>query len=420
MYKYIILIFTILSLNSNGIAAQEKVYRTDVYREDIKSLQVKVAGEMISSPYIELNGDKRIEITFDALHYTNERFVYSIIHCDADWKQSVLIPIEYMKGFQQAPLDERSYSINTTTHYANYRLSLPNNDVQLIVSGNYAVQVFSENKPNDAIFTACFSVVEPLVEIEPFIKGNTDIDFNKEHQQIEFNIQLKNIQIAYPQNELKILVYQNNNLNDIRTDFQPFSITGNQIQYQHVRNLIFTAGNEFRRIEFLTHRTNGMGVERTAFYDPFYHITLYRDTPRANKTYLYDQDQNGRFFVHCRDCQNPNTEADYYVVHFALATTPFLNGQVYLSGEFTYYQLDEKYRMEYNIETGCYEKAILLKLGLYNYQYVVVDNNTQQSASVTPTEGAYFDTENEYAISVYYRPAAARYDRLIGIKTAKN
>ena len=410
------LVFTLLSLSGRGVIAQETAYRTEVFRDDLKSLQIKVDDDRMANPYIELNGDKQITIHFDALNHVSERFTYSIIHCNADWKASVLLPIEYMKGFQQTTIRDLSYSFNTTTSYTHFQFSLPDNDVQFIVSGNYAIQINSENNPNDVVITACFSVVEPCVEIETFINGNTDIDFNMEHQQIDFNIIPKNIQIAFPHNDLIPVVYQNNNRRDMRTGFQPYAITGKQIQYRHIKNLIFKAGNEYRRFEFLTHRTNGMGVERTGYYDPYYHVTLYRDMPRAKKSYQYDQDQNGRFFVHCRDCRQPNKEADYYIVHFALAAEPFFNGQVYLSGEFTHHLLEDKYRMEYNKETGCYEQSVLLKLGLYNYQYVFVDNNDAQP-SLSLTEGNYYETENEYTIAVYYHPAGARYDRLIGVKT---
>ena len=33
------------------------------------------------------------------------------------------------------------------------------------------------------------------------------------------------------------------------------------------------------------------------------------------------------------------------------------------------------------------------------------------------TEGSFFETENEYTITAYYRPMGERYDRLIGYKT---
>ena len=400
-----------------GIHAQtEEVYRTKVFREDIRSLEIKVLGEIISTPFIELNGEKQIEISFDAMYRTSGRFAYSVIHCDADWKKSGLLPIEYMKGFQQTAIEDFANAFGTTTHFTNYKLLFPNEDTQLTVSGNYAVLVYEEDTPNKVVFMACFSVVEPMIEIEAGVTGNTDIDFNREHQQVEFTLNTQNMNIAFPQNDLKLFVYQNNNLNDVRTNLSPSMISNNQLQYKHVRDLIFEAGNEYRRIEFLTHRYNGMGVESIKYFDPYYHVTLQPEKKREHKPYLYDHDQNGRFFVRCTGCDDPDTEGDYYVVHFALASEQMTNGKMYLYGDFFNNNLDSRSLVEYDKETGSYAKGVLLKTGLYNYQYIFLEDNAT-TPSFKRTEGNFFETENEYTITVYYRPIGTRYDRLIGQKT---
>ena len=410
------IIFLILPAGANiGVQAQE-VYRTKVYREDIKSLEVKVQGELISTPCIELNGENRIEISFDALFHTGGRFAYSVIHCDAEWKKSNLVPIEYMKGFQRVTIEDYTFSFNTTTHYTNHKLWFPNEYMQPTVSGNYAVQVFEEDSPDNIVFTACFSIVEPLVDIDATVSGNTLIDFNREHQQVTFVINQTNINISFPQTDLKIFVYQNNNLDDARTNLQPAMISRNQLQYSLNRELIFEAGNEYRRIEFLSHRYIGMGVEATAFFNPYYHVTLYQDQKRDKKPYLYDQDQNGRFFIHCSGCENPDSEGDYYVVHFSLASERMPNGKMYLYGDFFNRIPDEQSQMEYRAETGAYEKEVLLKTGLYNFQYLFVEDGDIKP-SFKKTEGNFFETENEYTIAVYYRQNGARYDRLIGYRS---
>jgi len=398
-----------------GVHAQD-VYRTTVFREDIGSLEIKVEGEPVSTPYIELNGEKAIEISFDALFRSSGRFAYSVIHCDADWKKSDLLPLEYMKGFQRMPIEDYTNAYGTTTHFSHFSLSLPNADTQLTVSGNYAIQVFDDDNPDELVFTACFSIVEPLIEIIAGVSGNTIVDFNKEHQQVEFDINPKNLHVTHPQNDLKIFVYQNNNLDDVRAVIQPSMISARQLQYRRNGELVFEAGNEFRRIEFLTHRYKGMGVEAIAFYNPYYHVTLFQDLKRGNKPFIYDQDQNGRFFIRCSGCSSPDREGDYYVVHFSLASEQFPNGQMHLYGDFFNCILDDRSQMEYNAETGSYEKAVLLKTGLYNYQYAFVADG-EAKPSFRKTEGNFFETENEYHIAVYYRPPGARHDRLVGYKT---
>ena len=405
----------LLILTYVASAEAQDVYRTELLRDDIKSLEVKIQGELISTPYIELNGEKVIEISFDALHRSSGRFAYSVIHCDADWKKSVLIPIEYMRGFQNTALNDFANSMNTMTHYTNYKLFLPNEDTQFTVSGNYVVQIYEEDNPDNIVLTACFSVVETLIDINASVSGNTDIDFNKAHQQVEFTINKKDVVITYPQTDLKIFVYQNNNLYDIRTNLQPMSITNKLLQFKHNRDLIFDAGNEYRRIEFLTHRYNGMGVESISFYNPYYHTTLLQNRIRADRAFLYDQDQNGRFFIRCSGCEDPDSEGDYYIVHFSLASELMLSGNIYLFGDMFSNIIGKVSQMDYNSETEAYEKSVMLKTGLYNFQYAFVENGSSK-VTLGPTEGNFFETENEYTIAVYFRPMGTRYDRLIGVR----
>jgi hypothetical protein len=71
--------------------------------------------------------------------------------------------------------------------------------------------------------------------------------------------------------------------------------------------------------------------------------------------------------------------------------------------------------MDYQEESGAYEKAILLKTGQYNFQYIFLEDGATKP-TFKKTEGNYFEAENEYNILVYYRPIGARYDRLIGYK----
>ena len=98
---------------------------------------------------------------------------------------------------------------------------------------------------------------------------------------------------------------------------------------------------------------------------------------------------------------------------------PILDGNIYLNGEAFPNSFDESNKMEYNPESGFYEKALLLKQGNYNYQYLFVPNG-QEKGETNLVEGDYAQTENQYTIYVYYRPMGARYDRLIGVKTIKN
>jgi len=404
---------------AGNILFAQTPYETNVFSNQIKSLRVEVAGELISEPFIELNGDQVLEVNFDVLNHAQGRYAYSIIHCDADWKKSMLSPIEYMDGFQRMTIDDYGQAMTTTTHYTNFRLMLPNDNIRFKVSGNYVVQVYEENSPDKILFNARFGVYERLIGIDATVSSNTDIAFNNGYQQVSFQLNTQRIPISYPQSELKIFVSQNNRIDNIATDFQPSMIGNNRLTYEHIRNLIFEAGNEYRRIEFLTHRFNGLGIERIQYFNPYYNAEVMIDRSRARQSYQYDQDHNGRFFVQCLSCQFPDTESDYYIVHFAYASPLIPGGNIHLLGNLFHNRIDENSRMNYNRETGQYEKAVLLKQGHYNYQYLFVPQG-EAKGLLTMTEGDFFQTENEYTILVYYRPMGGRFDRLVGKTTIRN
>lgn len=413
--RQILYIFTLFFIFHSLIYGQN-IYQTDVKDKLVKTLQVHKEGDPMSIPYIMLNEEGAININFDVLHDEFHYYAYSIIHCDANWQQSSLSPIEYMNGFQGMPIDDFANAVATSTQYTNYQLTLPNKDINFKISGNYAVNVYEENNPERVLLTACFYICDPLISIATSLSSNTDIDTNKEHQQVSFSINHPTYPIAYPQSDLKIRVYQNNRIDNAVNDLQPSNISTNKITYEHNRNLIFEAGNEYRRFEFLSNTYNGMNVQNTSFHNPYYHIELMTDLPRSFQSYQYDQDQNGYYLVNCSRCSDPDTDADYHIVHFTLLSDLFLDGNIYILSNAFNNTLNEKNKMGYSIENGQYEKAVLLKQGLYNYQYIFVPHgDTQGTTSVI--EGNYYETENEYCIFVYHRPINTRYDQLIGIQT---
>ena len=81
---------------------------------------------------------------------------------------------------------------------------------------------------------------------------------------------------------------------------------------------------------------------------------------------------------------------------------------------FNNYTLSDEYKMEFDKKTGLYEKAILLKQGFTNYQYVITDKSGLIDYE-NAIDGNFYQTENNYTAIVYYRGNNERYDRVIGI-----
>lgn len=130
--------------------------------------------------------------------------------------------------------------------------------------------------------------------------------------------------------------------------------------------------------------------------------------------YIYDQDQDGKFFISNNNVYDSATEADYMIVHFLFKSEYLYDTDIYINGEFTNNSFSDEFKMRYNKEYGIYEKNILLKQGMYNYMYLTKSPG-QETISSTDTEGNFYETQNTYTIYVYHRPFGERYDRLIGL-----
>ena len=91
----------------------------------------------------------------------------------------------------------------------------------------------------------------------------------------------------------------------------------------------------------------------------------------------------------------------------------FDQDDIYVYGNFNDWQITEENKLNFNSETGFYEGRILFKQGFYNYTYVAV--NKEFRIIPQKVEGSFFQTENEYAVLVYYRKFGDRYDQVIGL-----
>lgn len=388
-------------------------YKTQSLSEDIQTIQVNEKGNWASLPVTYLNGDSYVNINFDILGEDSYRSLrYRIINCDADWNKSKLSDIEYLEGFNDLPIEDYAQSVNTMVDYTIYDFQIPNDHQKLKLSGNYAVEIYDEDDRDKVLLTACFSVLDPKIKINGGFSSNTDIDVNKEHQQVSFTINTSNLQIRDPFSDIKIVVRQNNRTDNQRTAIKPTYIQGDNLIYEHNRDLIFEAGNEYRRFESVSYRYNGLNIESTEFVRPRYVTNIVRDKVRAGKRYVYDQDQNGCFLIRNGEVDDAKTEADYFQTNFTLDMPEPMLEPIYINGGFTNNIFDDKYRMKYDIENKAYTATVLLKQGAYNYQYLTKSGKLFSTAKI---EGNYFETQNQYTVYIYYRPVGFLSDQLIGL-----
>lgn len=391
--------------------AQILKHSTRPFVEEVKTLQTIVDGGFMKLPVIDMEGNSSIEISFDYLSDEQPWLAYHIVHCDADWHQDDLGEMDYVEGFFPVKIEDVQPSFNTFVSYYHYSVKFPNEDVKLTASGNYAVLIHPEDDEDNVIAVATFSVSEQIAFAKGEVSGNTDIDFLKTHQQLSFDVSWGQSKLPYldPASDLKIVVRQNRREDTKRVMSVPTCVESGKAVFEHNRDLIFDAGNNYRRFEFTDLRYATIGVENIRYEAPYYCVNLRLDAPRNTSNYLFDKDQNGRYLVRALRVSDQNVEAEYFKARFTLkADVMFSNKGIYLSGDFTYGQYSDEFRMEYDDESGLYWKDVILKQGSYNYIYAV-------DGIPSVLEGDFHEAENEYDIYIYYRPNGARYDRLLGV-----
>jgi hypothetical protein len=388
-----------------------------VYKPQIKTVLLYKEGFEMSNPVVQLNSDERIVLSFDDLSGEYRKYEYTIIHCDADWNFSDLMPNEYLATFTDDFLDEFEYSFNTTISYIHYTKTIPNDVIEFTLSGNYLLKVYSEGDPDDVVLTRRFFVVDPLVNVDAEIRKPANIMDRDSRQEVSFNIMTKGLTVNEPHREIAVTILQNGRWDNAISDLKPRSLAPGELRYDYDGINVFDAGNAYRYFDIKSLRYNSFRVALINF-DPAtgHHVFLHDDLPK--KKYVYEEVQEnilGRFLIKTEDMRNSAIEADYATVHFFVPfETPIIQGKLYLFGEFTNWQFLPEAEMKYNYERMGFEGAMILKQGFYNYHYALLPNNSTVG-DLSLMEGNFFSTNNEYTFLIYYKPVGGRYTQLINV-----
>jgi hypothetical protein len=354
---------------------------------------------------------------FDDLYGNEANYYFEIVHCDYDWNPTDIPKTEYMKGFDGQRIQEYENSINTLQIYSHYKLQIPNQYMQLRISGNYILKILDESKA--VLFTRKFIVYEDLVTVPMQIKRARTVNNLDYKHNVEFSVKSQAINFQNPLKNVKVTLFQNGQLNTAIKNIVPQYTIGNDLIYKYDTQTQFWAGNEFLYFDNSDIRSAGNTISRIDSNNGIYNTNLYPNNARANYPYSVTPDINGNFVVRNMGGTKNEIEADYAWVYFSLSAPTFMkNKGIYITGMFNNYSLSPEYKMDFNAAKNIYEKAILIKQGFTNFQYQIADEKGNVDAE-SAIDGNFWQTENEYTILVYYRENNDRYERVIG-KAAAN
>ncbi len=352
------------------------------------------------------------QLQFDDLHGTEDNYYYKITHCDYDWKPSQLSINEYLGGFDELRIQDYYNSINALQIYSHYKLTIPNKQTQLKVSGNYIISILNESR--EVVFSRKIIICEDLVSVPMQVKrARTNNNLEYKHN-LEFAVKSNAITFQSPLTNVKVLLMQNGRFDNSISKIKPMYTIGNDLIYKYDTETQFWAGNEYLFFENKNIRVATNSIAQVDLNSGLYSCYLYTNGARASQQYTFWPDINGNFLVNNLNAENNEIESDYVWIYFSLSAPAFyLDKNIYVTGMFNNYVLSDENKMDYNEKKGIYEKAMMIKQGFTNYSFSVGDGKGKIDAE-NAIDGNFWQTENNYHAIIYYRENNQRYDRVIG------
>lgn len=390
----------------------QEVLQDKIFSKNIKTVLMYLGDDDMSLPIWDLGSSKQLTLSFDELNASVKDYYYTIIHCNSDWTPSKLDQSEYIDGYFDDQISEYQSSFNTTIEYTHYKLKIPNDYMQPMISGNYVVEVFDSSNPDEAIFRKRFMVVERKTNIEMKVSNMNQGAYFYNDQELEIVVEYFENEFYDINQNLEVKVLKNHNWVQMLTLKQPNIIRDNEFIFNDFSKLKFKGGNEFHHFNTKNIHYRAENIKNISFMDNQYHFQLVENKDRTFDDYQFVPDINGLYKIDVTQSDYPETEADYVYVYFTLnMNVPLQQGKVYVWGALTNYEFTNDNMLRYNFEQKAYEGRLLLKQGYYNFQYVTIEKG---KPDFTYIEGNHALTENNYTTLVYYHDFSGGYDRLIG------
>ncbi len=407
------LLFTLFTLfTAPGFAQKPDA----IYKNNIQCVRFHMYGNQESLPIYNINSADQMELNFDDLDANVKSYYYSFQLCDYNWEPVDISPFLYMKGFTQQRISTYRYSSIALTRYTHYQAMIPDRNSSITLSGNYLLKVFLDGDTSKLAFTRRLLVLDQKAAIKAQVVQPYAPQLSRTHQKVQFSANITGLNTFSAAQQVKVVILQNTRWDNAAKDIAPTFVRGNILEYNTENTGVFAGGKEWRWLDLRSFRLQSDRVERADYKKTTTDLYLFPDADRSAQKYVYFKDLNGMYFIETYETINPYWQGDFATVHFSLVApnaSPYPDKDIYLSGQLTNYEFNDKTKMVFNNDKGIYECTAFLKQGYYNYTYVAVDKNDPSKRR--DLEGDYWETENSYTILMYYKSFTDRSDQLIGV-----
>ncbi len=385
----------------------DRTYESEIKTVRLYNLQ-GFAQRPDLNPAVTRMGNWSLVLEFDDLRNQRDSYYLRIIHCNHNWTKSTLLDLDFMPEYNEYPINDFEFSLDTQIPYVHYRIQLP----PVKLPGNYVAVVYRGSDRGDLVLSRRFMVFDPQFT---FLREGSLIGpgtVAERNQQINFKVNYKNVNVINPLETVNVTVRQNQRWDNLSESVKPSFLRENikELEYRFFSDeRMFKGGNEFRFFDLRSLIYPGRNintVDRRSIPPKAY---VAPDKSRNGEAYSLYVDYNGNYILDNLDYRAFNA-ANYVDVHFTLLSENPVDGEVYLIGAFTDWRTDRSTRMRYDSASKAYQTSVLLRQGWYDYQYLV------RSAKLPAYyfEGSHYETENVYEVFVYYRAFQPMADLLLG------
>ena len=208
-YLSVFLIFSVLFNWTSDSQSNKKLrYEDWSYEPEIRTVMLYPftgrAEDMFQSPVAPLS-QQNLFLEFDDLVEAPEDYQVKLIHCNADWQPSRLRPLDYLYEYNEFPINEYEFSVDTKISYVHYRFRVP----PVKVPGNYLLVAYRANNEKDIILTRRMMVFQNsvLVGLSSDRSGVTAI--SRTNQQLDFLVNYKDFPMQNPLEQISVVIRQN-------------------------------------------------------------------------------------------------------------------------------------------------------------------------------------------------------------------
>lgn len=372
--------------------------------ENIRSIEL-FRSQPGTEPVLRLGSPQRLTLRFDELARSSTQFRVEFTHHNYDWSRSNLIPNQYLRGFMNDFIQGGSPGRFQNPLWYGYEYSFPNEQLGLILPGNYMVHVYRQ-ETNEQLFSMPFLVAEEnddRLDVDVETLYNTGSGATRTHQL--FAAYRYEDPSILPQNDLRIVFVQNQFWSRYKVaDQADFSREGIGRLYLS-REESFNADANFLSLDLSSIETYSMQVVDFDQDQRIPRITLLPDVLAFRN--FGSRAPGGK--------PSDSPEARYALVRFKLDPPLNMNTQtpLYLVGSFNNWGISPRYRLREDPVDGLLSTTAVLKEGTYSYQYVALEGRRVNSSILMQSQGA---TVQEYIALVYRRDQALQTDVLAGWK----